>query len=196
MRNRCIRWSLTSRRAWQIMLSAALSGPLSAAQLDASPDIEADLSVVEEQTRAYRSQRLESTLVTPAAPGYRTLLASPDPLPEVGLVAPASDELPVVTIEAAAPAEIQPQIEWTLLQDNPLEADPESKLFRQLALESGPGCVPGFDCPVTKMELPPWPDQVRSEPAAAPLQIFDDRLISPFDPIPELGELPFPKLQP
>lgn len=192
MLSRSIRWSLAS----QLML-ACLTAPAALA-LDDSPDID----LIEDPLATEFARQLEQRLLPPEAPydpfesDYTRIspdqIILPDPVvippgepvrDEMFLVAPAQP----ASVEQAAP-------EWVLYQGNLRPSNPEDQLFTRINEEYGAdiaaACIPGVDCPALPMELPAWPEE--PAPEQAPFDIFDTDLISPFAPIPELSELPFP----
>jgi len=191
MLSRSIRWSLVSP-----LLLAGCLVPTAVAS-DDSPNID----LLEDPLAVEFSRKFEQRMLPAEAP-YNTgesryvaispeQIIIPDPVvipPEVSLadetvvVAPA----PPAVVEQAAP-------EWLLYQGNLRPTNPEDQLFERINTEYAEvasACIPGVDCPLEPMQLPAWPDE--PVPEQAPFEIFETDLISPFAPIPELSELPFP----
>ncbi len=84
----------------------------------------------------------------------------------------------------------EPQIapletEWLLYQALTDGVADEEQVLAQIDLDYGVGLEGAGS-----IELPPWPENEQvSNPS---FEIFEFELISPFSPIPELDELPFP----
>lgn len=192
MPSRSIRWSLAN----QLML-ACLTAPAAWA-LDDSPDID----LIEDPLAAEFARQFEQRLLPPETPydpsesGYTRISPEQIILPDPVVIPPGepvSDEM--VVVAPAKPAVVeQAAPEWVLYQGNLRPSNPEDQLFTRINEEYGAeiagACIPGVDCPVLPMELPAWPEE--PAPEQAPFEIFDTDLISPFAPIPELSELPFP----
>jgi len=61
----------------------------------------------------------------------------------------------------------------------------EEQVLAQIDLDYGVGLEGALS-----MELPPWPEDERTSKPS--FEIFETELVSPFSPIPELDDLPFP----
>ena len=192
MPSRSIRWSLAS----QLLLGCILAP--SALALDDSPDID----LIEDPLAAEFAQQFEQRLLPPEAPydpveaGYTAITPEQIILPDPVVIPPGEpvkDEM--VIVAAAVPAAVvEAPPEWVLYQGNLNTTNPEEQLFQRINREYGvvaEACIPGDDCPPDVMELPAWPEQPAAE--QPPFEIFDTDLISPFAPIPELENLPFPR---
>lgn len=192
MPSRSIRWSLAS-----LLVLQGLAAPAALA-LDDSPDID----LIDDPLASEFAKQFEQRLLPPEAPydpvesGYTAITPEQIILPDPVVIPPGEavkDEM--VIIAAAAPAvEVESPPEWVLYQGNLSTTNPEEQLFQRINVEYGvvaDACTPGIDCPADPMALPEWPE----EPGAtqAPFEIFDTDLISPFAPIPELNNLPFPQ---
>lgn len=212
MPSRSIRWSSTSKDCWKgslnsrdcllsVIVAASLASPLWA--MDDSPNIDLEI----DPFAAEFSRAFEERLLVKEAPyaldegDYVPIIAGGDPLPPSLEIPPQALVLPTPTIIAPAkPAALtNGPPEWVLFQpqEKPLETEwllhqvavnkvvAEEQVLQRIALDYAPREVQ----PET-MDLLAWPQD--EGPREAPFEIFDAELISPFAPIPELNELPFP----
>ncbi|NVK00627.1 MAG: hypothetical protein HWE12_03705 [Oceanospirillaceae bacterium] len=191
MPNRSIRWSLVSQLFFGCLVAPAVLA------LDDSPDID----LIDDPLASEFAQQFEQRLLPPETPydpveaGYTAITPEQIILPDPVVIPPgepAKDE--TVVIAAAPPAtRLESPPEWVLYQGNLSTSNPEEQLFQRINREYGviaDACTPGIDCPDAPMVLPDWPEQPDAE--QAPFEIFDIDLITPFAPIPELNNLPFP----
>lgn len=185
-------------------------------ELEAKDDVafaEDDMMSPEQLMLRTIDRRLELGLATtPIAPEYEIISKKNPPLPEpyvVPLQEVQPDNVTVIEavekvepnpfegftiIEAAEKAKPKLLDTWLVVQDNVLESTGEEAVYARVSGQYDLGqCLPGFDCPATEMELPEWPAEAfSSDNNTVPSEVFRFDVITPFSPIPELDELPFP----
>ena len=215
MPSRSIRWSLSKpfpslyeRALWRRSIALSLTAiclisSQAAHAVDDTPDIDlAEDPLAAEFARQYDQRLLvrEEDYV-PDSQAYIPVVAGEDALPPLLEILPSPKVLPTPTIVppgepaliANRPPEwilFEPQTaplepEWLLYQAQTDKVSDEEQVLAQIDLDYGVGLEDG-----TSIELPPWPeDEQTSQPS---FEIFETELISPFSPIPELDELPFP----
>ena len=212
MPSRSIRWSLSKagpsadeRRCWRCAILLAAICFISSQQavaVDDTPDIDlAEDPLAAEFARQYDQRLLRQDDYVPDSQEYRSVVAGEDPLPPMLEILPSPKLFPTPTIvrpgEPALIANRPP--EWILFEPQAAPLEPEWLLYQaetngvvdeeqvlaQIDLEYGVGLEGSVN-----IKLPPWPEDERTPNPS--FEIFETELISPFSPIPELDDLPFP----
>lgn len=205
MRSLFIRWSFTERFCIMrlstfVAITSLWVFPLYGVKaVDDTPDIAIEDDPFAKEFALALEQRMlpQEAAYDNQDSGYLALMPSDIKLPDPVVIAPGKPDAQEMLVIAAAPAEklIDSPPEWVLYQGNELSQEPEERLFARINSEFDAGegrCIPGYDCPTAApMTLPEWPEQ--DSPRGTPFEIFDTQLISPFAPIPELDDLPFPE---
>jgi|GEM_PF-1380775 len=213
MPSRSIRWSLSKpgpsareHTGWRCAISLAAICLISLQPTIAADDTP-DIDLAEDPLAAEFARQYDQRLLlreddyVPDSQEYRSVVAGEDPLPPMLEILPSPKQLPTPTIvPPGEPALIANQPpEWILFEPQAAPLEPEWLLYQAetngVADEEQVLAQIDLDYRVGhegagSIELPPWPEDERTSKPS--FEIFETELISPFSPIPELDQLPFP----